>query len=267
MDPKTVSEQIADLQAHGHYSFTTNELKRAVGESNAAVKLSLWRLARKRRIVPIREGFYIVVPLEYASTGVLPPEWFIAELMKFIGQPYYVGLLSAAAVHGASHQQPQEFQVVVPKPVRSIHARNLTIRFFTKTAMQSSPVEEVKTSTGYMRVSNPAVTAIDLVAYASRVGGLDGVLTVLQDLSETIRPDMLLDAAKKEEQLASVQRLGWLLEKEGHRELVDQLATWIRSRKVRETPLDPSQPKKGFSRDFRWKVIANAELSSPLRSI
>ena len=264
MKSTNVIEYIDGLQTKGRYNFTKLEAKQVSGDSDQVLKLSLWRLVKKRRIVQVREGFYVIVPLEYASTGLLPPEWFIADLMKFIGLPYYVGLLSAAAVHGASHQQPQDFHVVVPKSVRSIRIRNLSIKFFTKTGMQSSPVEDVKTSTGYMRVSNPAVTAVDLVAYASRVGGLDRVVTVLQELSEKIRSEMLLEAAKKEKQLAFVQRLGWLLEKEGHEKLVDQLATWISIKKPRETPLDPSQPKKGFSRDFRWKVIVNAEVEGEL---
>jgi predicted transcriptional regulator of viral defense system len=80
----------------------------------------------------IREGFYVIVPLEYASSGILPPEWFIDELMKFLRQPYYVGLLSAAAIHGAAHQQPQEFHVVIPEALRSIKEHlpeNLEIRW------------------------------------------------------------------------------------------------------------------------------------------
>lgn len=112
--------------------------------------------------------------------------------MKFVQQPYYVGLPSAAAIHGAAHQQPQEFHVVIPQALRSIKVGSLQIRFFKKASMKSSATEEVKTQTGYIKVSNLAVTAIDLVAYASRVGGLDRVLTVLKELSEKITPDMLL---------------------------------------------------------------------------
>ena len=191
----SVAEFIDNLQAKGRYSFTKQEAKQATRDSDSVLKLSLWRLAKKRRVKLIREGFYTIVPLEYASSGVLPPDWFLADLMKFIGQPYYVGLLSAAAIHGASHQQPQEFQVVVPVPMRAIRAGRVTVRFYTKAGLRSSSVVEVKTSTGYMRVSDPAATAIDLVAYADRVGGLDRVLTVLQELSEKITPDMLLEDA------------------------------------------------------------------------
>ena len=35
--------------------------------------------------------------------------------MAHLSQPYYVALLSAAAYHGAAHQKPQVFQVMVPR--------------------------------------------------------------------------------------------------------------------------------------------------------
>lgn len=264
MKSTSIAEFVDCLQAKGRYIFTKQEARQATKESDSVLKLSLWRLAKKRRVKLVREGFYIMVPLEYASSGVLPPDWFIADLMKFIGQPYYVGLLAAAAIHGASHQQPQEFQVVVPEPIRAIRVGSVSIKFYTKAALRSSSVVEVKTSTGYMRVSDPAVTAIDLVAYADRIGGLDRVFTVLQELSEKITPEMLLEAAKKEKPLAFSQRLGWLLEKAGHNGLVEQLSDWVTKRKPRETPLDPSSPRRGFSRDPRWKVIVNADVEGEL---
>ncbi len=264
MKSKSLAEFVDGLQRNGRYTFTKAEAQQAVSAPDELLKVSLWRLAKKRRIVMIRQGFYVIVPLEYAAKGILPPEWFIADLMSFMEQPYYVGLLSAAAIHGAAHQQPQEFHVVIPRAERAINLDSLRIRFFKKAGMETSPVEEMKTPTGFMKVSNPAVTAIDLVRYAQRLGGLDRALTVLQELREKITPQMLIEAAIAEKQLALVQRLGWLLEKAGDGELIDRLAEWIHARKPRETPLDPALPRKGFSRDPRWKVIMNAELEGEL---
>jgi predicted transcriptional regulator of viral defense system len=261
---KSIADFVNDLQQKGRYAFTKAEAKRTLGESDAVLKLSLWRLAKKQRIALIREGFYIIVPLEYASSGVLPPEWFIDDLMKFIRQPYYVGLLSAAAIHGAAHQQPQEFHVVIPEALRSIKVGPLQIRFFKKASMKLSSTETSKTQTGYMKVSDPAVTAMDLVAYASRVGGLDRVLTVLQELSEKITPDLLLQASRRERNVAHVQRLGWLLEKAGRSDLIDGIIDWLKRKEPRETPLDPSLPRKGFARDPKWNVIVNAEVEGEL---
>ncbi len=250
-------DYVNSLQAKGRYSFTKHEARQATKESESVLKLSLWRLAKKQRVRLIREGFYIIVPLEYAFPGILPPEWFIADLMKFLRQPYYVGLLSAAAIHGASHQQPQEFQIVVPEPIRPIHVGGVSIRFFMKKHLRSSPTVEVKSPTGYLQASDPATTALDLVAYAGRLGGLDRVLTVLQELKERINDDMLVHAASKEKQLAIVQRLGWLLENSGHSGTLNGLSEWLAKRNPRETPLDPSSPRRGFPRERRWRVIQN----------
>jgi len=262
--PKSLPAFVDGLQQKGHYTFTKREAQKALTVLDAVLKLSLWRLAKKRRIAMVRQGFYVIVPLEYSAKGCLPPEWFIDDLMSFIGQPHYVGLLSAAAIHGAAHQQPQEFHVMIPTVARTIAIGGLRIKFFKKAHVKISPVENVKTPTGFIRVSNPAVTAIDLARYAQRIGGLDRVLTVLQELQEKITPEMLLKAALAEKQLSPVQRLGWLLEKVGNGEMVDKLAKWIHKRQPRETPLDPAAPRKGYSRDSRWKVIMNAEVEGEL---
>lgn len=264
MGSKDLPEFVDHLQSEGKYSFSKTEAQAALDLDEGALRKALWRLEDKKRIRMVKRGFYVIVPLEYSRTAIIPADWFIADLMKFLDQPYYVGLLSAAAMHGAAHQQPQEFHVVVPKPERDIRIDGLQIRFFKKAGMQSSPVEEAKTSTGYMRTSNPAVTAIDLVAYAGRVGGLDRVLTVLQELSEKITPDMLVEAANKENQLSYVQRLGWLLEQAGMGGLVSKLADWISKKKPQRTPLDPAQPRKGFPRNSRWNVVINAEVEGEL---
>jgi len=52
--------------------------------------------------------------------------------MAYLEQPYYVGLLGAASLHGAAHQQPQQFQVVTTTPQREVRKKGLAIRFFSR---------------------------------------------------------------------------------------------------------------------------------------
>lgn len=63
------------------------------------------------------KGFYIIVTPEYSIQKILSPDLFIDTLFKYLGRPYYVGLLSASFYHGASHQKPQEYFVIIDKPV------------------------------------------------------------------------------------------------------------------------------------------------------
>jgi hypothetical protein len=61
----------------------------------------------------------------------LPSCLFIDDLMKSLSTPYYVGLLPAAALHGAAHQQPMGYTVITQSPApRSIG--KLKIIFFSK---------------------------------------------------------------------------------------------------------------------------------------
>ena len=135
-------------QAQGLYWFTRAEALKELNTSEAALKQAAARLIRKRRIARIRNGFFVIVPLEYASRGILPAEWFIDGWMKAAGQPYYVGLQSAAALLGAAHQQPMQFQVVTSKPQRPVRLPGLTIRFFSKQDVAGTPTIQVKGQTG-----------------------------------------------------------------------------------------------------------------------
>ena len=87
---------------------------------------------------------------------------------------------------------------------------------------------------------------------------------MLQELAEKITAQTLLEAAKQGKSLATVQRLGWLLDESGHGSLCQPIADWIRKQRARETPLDPSLPRQGFSRDPVWKVIVNTDVLGDL---
>src|SRR4029079_17586204 len=97
-----------------------------------AFKKAAHRLIQKGKMNRIRGDFYTLVPLEYQASGSLPATWFIDFFMKHLKQSYYCGLLTAAALHGAAHQQPMVFQVVTTKPMRAIQVGNLQIEFLYK---------------------------------------------------------------------------------------------------------------------------------------
>ena len=110
--------------------------------------------------------------------------------------PYYVGLLTAAAQHGASHQHPQEFQVVTDRSVRPLTASRIKIRFFASQYVKRAAVVDVKTPTGLTSVSTPETTAIDLVRFVKAAGYLDNVATVLSELAPSLDPKKLLTAVR-----------------------------------------------------------------------
>lgn len=251
-------EYVDDLQKKARYTFSRQDADSLNIQPTAFTK-SLQRLAKANRICNVRRGFYVIVPLEYSSTGILPPDWFIDDLMRHIQSPYYVGLLTAASLHGATSQQPQEFQVVVPLRERSINKKNLRIRFFRYAQSVKVPVVRIKTFTGNIPVSTPASTALDLCRFAGQVGGLSVVLSVIAELAAKMDQTSLLTSAHAETELTQIQRLGWLLDRAGYSKLADPLAEWVKGRRPVKVLLDSSNGYKGHKKDPRWQIIVNAK--------
>lgn len=234
-----------------------DEALRDLACSDLALQAAARRLVNRQRLIAPRRGFYVIVPLEYRSAGAPPPTWFISDLMAHAGHPYYVGLLTAAALHGAAQQQPQEFQVVTDVPMRSAEAGRAVIRFFTKRRLERTPAQSVKTETGSMRVSTPEATALDLVRYVGQAGQLNNVATVLRDLAEHLHADRLVEAARADIELSCAQRVGFLLDRVGEARRGDALARWVREQKPRVVLLRPDRPSHGAVRDARWGVLVN----------
>lgn len=257
------SNYIDQLQEKGRYFFIKSQAKKELGLSEAAFKSACHRLTQKGRVVFLRKGFYLIVPLEYRAAGIIPASWFIDDLMKHLKHPYYVGLLSAAAIHGAAHQQPQEFQVISDRPLRPIVAKGSKISFFMKSSLKKTPVAKIKTSTGFMKVSTPEATALDLLYFYDRVGGLERVSETLEELAEKMDPQALLSLSRSTKRLPDVQRLGYLLEHLGEKDLLDPLASYIFKRKPRVTPLNPKAEKMdNVPQDPSWRLKLNQSLES-----
>jgi predicted transcriptional regulator of viral defense system len=253
---KSITAFVEALQSKGRYTFTRAEAMNADKRSYIALEAALRRLKRKDRIANPRRGFYVIIPVEYREAGCPPANWFIDDLMQFLGQPYYVGILSAAAIHGAAHQQPMLFQVVTDRPTRQARAGRVRIGFHVGRHVEKAPVVEVQTETGSMRVSTPEVTAFDLVRFAPSAGHIGNVITVLHELVEKIDPKALTSLADLYA-ISDIQRLGYLLELLGENRLADPLAAWLKARRYRPILLAPGQAKGDAPSDPRWRIIPN----------
>ncbi len=258
---QSVTDFIEALQRRGSYSFTRAQVRDALSMSDATLTKALQRLRRDRRVMTIRRGgFYVIVPLEYQDSGSVPVDWYIDAFMRSIDMPYYVGLLTAAQYHGAAHQRPQAFQVIVPAHVRDVQTPGVRIRFFQKKRMDLVCTQPMRTHTGDIPISTPAWTAIDLVRFSRRIGGLDAVATIVRELAERIEPHALVEAAGIEPERAHLQRLGWILDAVGFHSTADSLAGWLASHEPGKVLLDRYAPCRGAHRDHRWQVMVNTEL-------
>lgn len=261
--PQTIAEWVEGLQASGRYVFTKEEVEDSFGVSCVAVQTALRRLKQKGRIASPRRGFYVVVPPEYRTAGCTPASWFIDDLMSHLGRRYYVSVLSAAALHGAAHQQPMVFQVIADSATRPMQAGRVRIEVHASRTASVMPVTRLQTETGTMAVATLETTAFDLVRFFSAAGHWSNVATVLSELAEKIDRELLVEVAPLV-RLPDVQRLGYLLTLVGEGRLADPLAGWLAQRRTTVVRLRTDKPNGVAGIDPRWRLVPNEEVDIDL---
>lgn len=262
----SLPDYITRLQASGRVSFTRDEAVEASRLSDAAFLKSAARLQQKHMLLNPRHGFYVAVPPQFLSWEAPPPSWYIDDLMRHEGRPYYVGLLKAAELHGATHHAVMEFQVVTDRQLPKIRAGRSYIVFYFRKVIEPvlSAVERRKTDTGSMAVSSVELTCLDLIRYAHASGGIDAVATVLSDLGDKIAGEKLAAIAEHFER-ATVQRLGYLLDHLGYEKAVESLhqqlfkqsaVPWVKLDPARRKDKIVSMDGEPAERNTRWRVVA-----------
>jgi len=253
-----------DLRARGRCTFTFDDVRKKFDLPEQSISQELYRYSVKKQIVKIRKGFYGILSPDLAIGDMLPPDLFVDALMKSLHKPYYVALLSAAALHGAAHQQPMEYFVVTQTPApRNIRNKKMRLSFVSKKAWEQFAIVQKKTRAGYLNVSSPELTAIDLIIYAEKFG-LNRVTTVLQELVEEMKPSALKKSAKGIIELPVIQRLGYILDKILNEEkLAEVLYKILQDKNINFTLLFTKKKESG-NFDDKWKVIINTEIEPDL---
>lgn len=261
-----LQDYVISLQSKGIYTFSKNDLINTFKISNEALSMAINRLVKKKQIVIVRKKFYVIVPPEYRGRGILPPVLFIDDLMKFLERDYYVSLLSAAVFHEGTHQQPQEFYVSTLYPnIKNIRLKDTRINFILKQKFIDEGIEKQKTDTGYINISNPELTAIDLVQHCNKIGGLNRVVTLLDEMIENIVPKKLKKIAEKTNNVSNLQRLGYIFDKvlQAYK-LSEIIKEVISNKKTYRILLSSQHPKKQYEIDKKWKIIINVKIESEL---
>lgn len=219
IQPSALPDQ---LLSEGRYWLTTAEATELLQRDRATLYPRLAELERTGKLFSPAKGLYVVVPPEYRNWGVVPADWFIDPLMRHLGRDYYVSFLSAAARHGAAHQAPQTFQVVVDRHVRDRDLRRVQLRFVKSQFAAEMTFERVNSHTGGFMVASRETTAVDLAWRPRLGGGISNVATVLRALGDLDEQELARSADRRGR--ATARRLGWLIQR--FREDVDTF--WLR---------------------------------------
>ena len=244
----TIRDWIHKREIEGLATFTSQDVATAFPDLKPqVVRNNLYRAGKAGIIAQPYRGFYVIIPPHYAAKGIVPAVYYIDQLMAYLRKPYYIGLLSAAEMLGAAHQRPQRFSVMTTFP--QLHVQK-------KTSLDWN----------YRASINRALlqTAMDLVQYEQRIGGLSRAATIIEELSEqTDWKGAAENGLFAQTTIATIQRLGYILEEVlQNQEQADALFTELHllSPKLNRFPLSSRKSAEGSEVNKRWNILINTEI-------
>ena len=261
----TLQKWIKDRAIHGFPTFSIEDVRETgMYSSEQILQNELYRLCSNKTIASVYRGFYVIIPVQYVLRGSVPATYYIDQLMAYLSKPYYVCMLSAAELLGAAHQRPQQFSVMTTFPKRRVvSTRNVIIDWFYREGLPEDALITKNTETGTIRISNPLLTAADLVQYQQHVGGLSRVATILEELAEQIDIKSQFASLASFVKKVTWQRLGYILEHVvEENELADELYEQIRNLpgSLMYMPFSTSVEDNTSERNSRWKIKINVQI-------
>jgi hypothetical protein len=249
--------------ALGRVAFPFDELVKDSRLSPIAAKFQLLRLRGKVVRVSPRQPFFLIVSPEHRGMGAPPAIWWLQHYFNWLGRPYYLALQSAASSFGSSPQALQVTQVMTNRPCRPLKVGRIQVRFFVKRGIARTPTQQLAQAAAPLSISTPEATAFDLIRYATSIGGIERAAETISPLLPLLRARELRRVLDAENEPATAQRLGFVLETGGAKRLAQTIHDWLPA-KLALVALSPVRgDRKNFPIVERWQVLNNsAELKS-----
>jgi hypothetical protein len=257
--PNSLSALLDAAERVGRLNLRMQDIRAGMpGVSAEALRQALHRQQRRGRLIGLSRGsdHWLIVPLQHANAGAPPLEaWLDNYMSKTLRIPYYVALLSAAEVYGASPYAVMVTQVMVDERRRPISVGRQEVVFHVCSRIERMPTRWHDTPDGRFKVATPELTALQLVQRETSVGGMARVREVLRELCSSCTPQGLIDALEAMQEVPTAQRLGTLFAMEGRNILASQVAEWLSDKPLRLVSLEQGQaPRGGAEIDPTFKV-------------
>lgn len=253
------------LLSHGRTAASTSEIAQILQIPEDQVRARLRNSIRRNQMFTPARGLWVPIPPEYRNWGATPALDFLDSMMTHLKRDYYVGWLSAAEILGASHQRPQTTQVAVSSQLSNLSIGRSRIRFRTRENILELPRFKHRVSSGYVWVSSPELTALDLADATLMGGGLNNVATVLAELlkGNHLNGEQIASIAINYS-TTTISRLGFILQMFDSNADLHDLKLLLKSRKkLRPSLLSPSDRRAGKVSQ-EWNLLINTTLEPDL---
>lgn len=254
---KSSSRLLLSLAENDQTVFTFQDAARTLVKSDTAVRKQLSDLMRKKWIIQLSRGRYLMVPLSAGEKAEVSENWYVIAKYLIQPHPYYISHYSAMEIHRMTTQPLSRVLISTPQRKKDISALGALFHFvYVKPSRIWGLTSDWATSTEKVEVSDLERTIVDCLNNPGLCGGLSEVAKGLYARSSYIDIARLMKYVERFGSNAVAKRLGFLME------LFNLDATTVnnlrRMANKSYVSLDPSLPAEGKFWS-RWGLRMNID--------
>lgn len=228
--------------------FTLKDVVEVLDCSYENAKVIVERLAKKKWIVRIIRGKYLIVPLTAGVRGEYTEhEFIIASLFE----PCCIAYWTALNYYGFTEQVPNKIFVAIRRRMKDREVLGAKFKFVYSSEKKFFGFNDISISNVGVRISDREKTIVDCLDKPKYCGGIGETTKALFFAKEEIDFEKLTNYAIKIGNNAVIKRLGFILD------FLDLDSKNLQS-KISDSYsiLDPTKGKTGRY-DSKWKLLVN----------
>lgn len=253
---KISAKLIRKLHDENRSIFEINHAQNILGKSYNAIVDLLRDLVKRKIIIRLKAGKYLIIPQEMGSGENYLGNWYIAVKEIINSRKYYIAFYSAMNYWGMLTQPLIKIFITTPK--RQIVPREMIGRMIFITVKENSIwgiKEEWINSKEKIRISDIEKTIIDCLTYPKYCGGITEIAKGIWMAKDKLDYKTLLNYANRYNKNVVAKRLGYLLEllNIGDSNIILELKKYV---KDRYDLFDPTLSIKRINKNS-WRLIDN----------
>jgi predicted transcriptional regulator of viral defense system len=244
------------LAANGHTIFTTDQARAVLKISDRDINKVLYQLTRKRWLLRLEKGKYLILPLEAGMEGLYSVHEFVVA--AHLVDPYAIAYASALSFHALSDLVPQAVVVATTRRKSDVTIEELGVsfRFVTIRPHKFFGLQTVMIEEQPIQITRPSKTLVDGLDHPELSGG---IVELAKGLSRYTRAGadwaQLTADARRLGNRTVFKRLGYLSEIL-ELDVGEWAQRWRTEMSPGETVLDPRYGRQGSYRTD-WNLRVN----------
>ena len=253
----TESLLLASLSAKEKKIFVLKDVKAELNCSYDSAKHLAKSLVRKKWIINLIRGVYLIVPLDAGIKSIYTEHEFV--IGSHLVSPYYIAYWSALNFHNLTEQTPFTIFIATTKRAGSRQVLGLKYKFVTLYEKKFFGFTKVQIGSNSVNISDLEKTLADAFDHPEYCGGMEEVSKCLWNGMDSISFEKLISIAKKMGNSTVIKRVGFLLDSLGeYKDLSEKMRKMISSGM---SVLDPTMPRLGYY-STKWNLFVNVKKES-----